>query len=100
MACHYEEEIYTATGKMEECGCQACPYRQDPDACYEEKREMEIHAYYHAGRLSAKRKRRLVQLCYTCAWEERRNTTITRHHHFQPGAATCDKCGAKGEIEK
>lgn len=62
---------------------------------------MEISAYYHAGSLGAKRKQRMVKLCRKCAWEERRHgITITRHHHFQPGAATCDKCGAKGEIEK
>ena len=27
MACRYEEEIYMQQGKVEECGCPNCPYK-------------------------------------------------------------------------
>ena len=36
MGCHYEEEIYAKEGKVEECGCPNCPYK-NLEECYEVK---------------------------------------------------------------
>lgn len=38
MACRYEEEIYRNTGKMGQCGCPTCPYKNLSE-CYEGQEE-------------------------------------------------------------